>query len=302
MLLVSFPIFLIIFFGWLSRRFKIINDGWIHVLNSFTYYISLPALIIGAFWEINFLDENSLKIISWSLFGIILFCFLVFLFLSFLKISKSVKTAIFLSATAGNTIYMGFPLIELGLGSEYLLKGAVIGVIYLIVPLLASIFVIRYWHSRENDILRQIYEFMKNPLVISVIVGVILSFLKLDFELISGAKKSIAMLGATASPVSLFVLGGFFYKRFLMNDLKEVLFISFLKIIVFPLIIIAVSFYFFENNDLRVFALLASMPVAVTTFVISEKFNINNGLVGNSIFISTILSLITSSVLIFILK
>ena|SRR3989344_665604 len=302
MLLVSLPIFLIIFFGWLFKKFKIINDQWIHILNSFAYYVSLPALIIASFWEISFLDKNSLNIIFWSVFSIVLFSFFVFLVLSFIKINKSAKTAIFLSATVGNTIYMGFPLVELGLGKEYLLNGVLIGVIYLVAPLLISIFVIRYWHSREHSIFKQLFDFLKNPLVISSIAGIAVSFINFDSEWIFGIKKSISMLGLTASPISLFALGGFLYKRFLKKDLGKVIFVSSLKMVAFPLIIAIYPLYFFKINDSNTFILLASMPVAVTTFVIAEKFNMDKDLVGNSIFISTIFSFIVTSIIFVFIK
>src|SRR3990167_7843728 len=216
MLLVSLPIFLIIFFGWLFKKFKIINDQWIHILNSFAYYVSLPALIIASFWEISFLDKNSLNIIFWSVFSIVLFSFFVFLVLSF---------------------------------------------------------VIRYWHSREHSIFKQLFDFLKNPLVISSIAGIAVSFINFDSEWIFGIKKSISMLGLTASPISLFALGGFLYKRFLKKDLGKVIFVSSLKMVAFPLIIAIYPLYFFKINDSNTFILLASMPVAVTTFVIAEKFN-----------------------------
>lgn len=299
-LLISLPVFLIILSGWMMRKLKIVNDDWIHILNSFAYYISLPALIIVSFWEINFLSAESRHFIFLSVSTIILLSFIILLFLSFLKISKNKKTAIFLSATVGNTIYMGFPLIELGFGRNYLSSGALVGVIYLIIPLLISIFVIRYWHDKEHKILRHLLKFIKNPLVISAFIGVILSFVRIEPFLIEGIRKALVMFGSTASPIALFALGGFIYGRFLKKNLKQVLLISFLKMIIAPLIIFLVVVYFYKTSDLGILVLLSSMPVAITTFIIAEKFNLDKDLVGNSIIVSTIISFIVAPIIIFI--
>ena len=44
------------------------------------------------------------------------------------------------------------------------------------------------------------------------------------------------------------------------------------------------------------------MPVAVTTFVIAEKFNLNKELVGNSLFISTVLSFIVIPIIFYFIQ
>ena len=298
--LISLPIFLIIFSGWLLKKYKIVTDDWIHILNQFAYYVALPALIINSFWEINFLSRESLNLIFLSVSIIILLSLIIFVFLSFLKIGRNLKAAIFLSATVGNTIYMGFPLVEMGFGKEYLPAAALIGTIYLIVPLLITIFLIKYWHCRENCLSEELGGFFKNPLIIAVFIGIILSFFNFNYPLVFSVKKAITMLGLTASPVALFALGGFIYGRFLKKDLGLVFLISLLKIAVLPLFIVAGSLILFRTDSLKIIVLLSSMPVAATTFVIAEKFDLNKELVGNSILISTIVSLIVAPLIIYL--
>ncbi len=296
--LISLPIFLIVLSGWLLKKFKVVTDDWVHILNEFTYYVALPALIIASFWEINFLSGEARRLIFWSLLIMIFFFLFIFLLLSFFKISKSLKAAILLGAAVGNTLYMGPALVEIGFGKEFLPNAALIGVIFLIIPLAAVIALIQYWYCRERCLQKELISFLKNPLVISAAVGVVLSFLKFDEPLILGIRKSIAMLGATASPVALFALGGFLYGKFLKKDLGVVFLISFLKIIAFPLAIIISSGFLTKTNSFQILTLLSAMPVAVTTFVIAEKFNLHKDLIGNAILVSTIFSFIIAPIII----
>lgn len=298
--LISLPIFIIIFLGWILKKYGVVSEAWVHILNSFAYYVSLPAIIISSFIGIDFTNSGTLKTVFTSIFTIIFFCLLVFFLLSIIKMSTQNKAAIFIAATAGNTIYLGFPLVELGLGKNFLPMAAVVGVIYLVVPLLISIFAIRYWHDKRHQILKHIWELIKNPWMLAVVVGVILSFVNFDFPVASEIKKSIAILGATASPVALFALGAFMHGRFMKKDLGAVALISGLKMLAFPLAIFLSGFYLLKTSDLRVFSLMASTSVAVTTFVIAEKYNLNQSLVGNSIIISTILSFIVAPLILLI--
>ncbi|PIR44258.1 hypothetical protein COV23_00785 [Candidatus Wolfebacteria bacterium CG10_big_fil_rev_8_21_14_0_10_31_9] len=298
--LISLPLFIIIFLGWLLKKYQIVSNDWIHILNNFAYYVSLPAIIISSFLVIDFSNSAILKIVFISAFTVLFFCLLIFFVLSILKISTELKATIFVVATIGNTIYMGLPLVELGLGNKFLPMSAVIGVIYLIIPLLISIFAIRFWHDKRHKVWAHVWELLKNPLTLSIFAGVILSFLNFNFPVANEIKKSITMLGSTASPIALFALGAFIHGRFMKKDIKTVSFVVFLKMILFPLAIFLSGFYLLKTSDLRVFSLLASTPVAVTTFVIAEKYNLNQSIVGDSIIISTILSFIVAPLILLI--
>jgi malonate transporter len=305
--LISLPIFLIIFLGWLLKKYKVVTEEWIHILNNFAYYVSLPALIIASFWEINFLDQKSWQIIGWSLSGIISFSLIIFALLSILKVNKKLKATILLGSTVGNTIYIGFPLIEIGFGKDYLPAAALIGSIFLIIPLLIVISLIQYRYCREDCLKKELIGFLRNPLVISVFAGALLSFLKFDYSLLISIKRAVVALGATASPVALFTLGGFLYGRFLKKDTGWALLISFLKLIAFPLIIVCGFLLILDGNaalimspTIEILILLSSMPVAVTTFVIAERFNLNKSVISSALLISTVASFIIAPLIIFL--
>jgi len=287
--LISLPIFIIIVGGWVSRKMGFIKEADIRSLNNFAYFISLPALIASSLWSIDFLNADNLKTVQFSLLTVLAFALLLLAILRFTKLPNNAKAAIFLVAATGNTIYMGLPMAELHLGKGSLPAGALVGTIYLIMPLLISIFVIRYWHSENHKLSKELFEFIKNPLVISVAVGVGLSFLKADSIIVDGIKKTLSMLGSAASPIALFILGGFLYGKFMKKSLGLVALSSVLKIAAFPLFVIA-CLCAFKIGDPKVAILMASMPAAVTTFVISEKFKLDSALVGNAVLLSTALS------------
>jgi predicted permease len=288
---ISVPVFLIIAAGWLFKKYKIADEIWIHILNRFAYYVSLPALIIASFWNINFSDRYSLMTAAWSASFIVAFMILVVIVLSLFNLPHKTKAVAFLIICTGNTVYMGFPIIINAFGNGSLSMGSLVAVLYLILPILASIFMIRIWANSRRSFSSQVVEFLKNPLTISAVAGVVISFIPKQIVGLELIYKALALLGATASPVALFALGSFLYKRFLRKNFGLVFWSSFAKVAIFPVLaFIAGKIFGIAGPDLGLLTLLAAMPSAVTTFVIAEKFSLDEGVAGNAILISTILS------------
>jgi len=302
-ILVSLPIFLIIFAGWLFQKAKVMEGDWVHQANAFAYYAALPALIVVSLWDINFRSPEIIRLTLASLASMTAFLAVLFVVLSlFTAMKRDTKAAIFLTAATGNTLYMGIALVEVGFGKDQVPAAALVGNIYLIIPLVLSILVVRYWHTKDHSIKDELMAFLKNPLVLSVALGIALSFVPVEHAAVASLKKTMQMLGSTSSPVALFALGGFLYGKFLKKDLHMVMFITALKMIVFPLVVFGIYAYFAKGVSADMPVLLATMPVAVTTFVIAEKFKLNTALVGNAIVFATLMSFITAPIILLLFK
>lgn len=300
---VSLPIFLIILAGWFFQRAKFMQGDWVHQANAFAYYVALPALIAVSLWDVNFRSAEIMRLTLLSVASMTAFLVALFIVLSLVRTTRETKAAIFLTAATGNTLYMGIALVEAGFGKGHVPAAALIGNVYLIIPLVLSMLVVRYWHTKDHGIKEELMAFLKNPLVLSMVVGVALSFISVEASpIIASVKKAMTMLGGTSSPVALFALGGFLYGKFLKKDLHMVMFITALKMVAFPLIVFGVYRYFYQGGNIEIPVLLAGMPVAVTTFVIAEKFKLNTALVGNAIVFATLLSFVTAPIILLIFK
>ncbi len=302
-ILISLPLFLIIFGGWLMQRSKVMQGDWVHQANSFAYNVALPALVVVSLWNINFRDASLLHLLGFSTLSLAAYLALLFIGLSMARISNDMKATLFLIAGTGNALYLGIGLVQLGFGSDHLSAGTLVASIFFIVPFVVSILVIRYWHTKNHGLVDELVEFVKNPLVISVAVGVALSFVSvIKYPLVGTVKQALNMLGATSSPVALFALGGFLYGKMLKKDLGKVILITTLKMVAFPVIVFALYRLMYGQGSAEIPVLLASMPVAVTTFVIAERFKLNTTLVGSSIVFATIMSFFVSPIVLMLFK
>jgi predicted permease len=296
---IVFPIFLIIALGYLLRKWKIVSDEWVSVLNNFVYYVALPAIILTSFWGIDWKTGGTLKVLFFNILALILFSALVLFGLSFTKFSRKTKAAVFLSVMVGNTVYMGFPIVSQAFPNNFNLLVAAASV-HLVLSLVFAVLAGEYFVQREKKPMVYINNFLKNPLIIGLFIGLVFSLFGFKGVLADVIKKPLLMLAATASPIALFALGSFFHGKSIARKFKTTFTISILKILVYPLFILALAGAIkFDILGAKVSALVAAMPTAVTAFVVAEKYKLEEETVANAILISTAISIATISMFLF---
>jgi predicted permease len=297
-LVIVLPVFLIIAAGYWLKKNKLVEDSWVHVLNAFVYYVSLPAIILISFWQIDWSEQGMFLLFVANLGILIAFTFFLLFIFSFLRMPAKAKVALLMVALVGNTIYMGFPILGPALSGEYFSSIIGTATIHLVIGIIISILAAEYLVNRSGRIDKYLLDFIKNPLMIALGLGIVLSFITINSQVLEVIKKPVSMLAATASPLALFALGSFMHGRLSRTHLKLSIFGSFLKLLIFPLF----AWFFIKilglsNSGAEISALVSAMPVAATTFVIAEKHKLDQAFVGTAILVSTAASLVTIVVL-----
>lgn len=286
------PVFGIIAFGYILSRYQIAKPNWIKTLNFFVYYISLPALILSLFWKIEF-TRSTLGFFGFHAGLIVALSLLLLAFLSAFKINNRTKVAVILSAVVGNTLYMGYPILRSSFPNFPIEISMGAGSIQLIVGLLVAIFLVEYLVLKSKTFSTYFFDITTNPLVIAVILGLILSFAPHN-QTTNTVFNLLSKLGETASPLALFTLGIFMYRKFSKQNwlLGSIAILT--KLIIFPIIILLAFPLFDLNKELtQVSALISTMPTAITSFVLAEKYSLNKELTADIILISTLLSIVS---------
>src|SRR5699024_683689 len=139
------------------------------------------------------------------------------------------------------------------------------------------------------------------PLLYCVILGILFQFLhiKLPSTIIDG----ISMLGAASIPTVMLILGMQLAEiRRQKFEYKYINTVTIIRIIISPLVaVVLVSF--FPVNDLikNVFILLAAMPVSINTTILAVQFNTKSNLRWLKMLNTTLISLQTMPLTIFLL-
>ena len=306
------PVFLLIGLGYITEillkkrieppKFLVLlgcaENSWISALNGFALYLGLPALI---FHSLVHTDRSSLlseQVVGINLLLLVLTILLTTFFVHGLRLKKEVANAYIAAAFFGQVAYLGFPflssLIENSTGIVSMHVAIHVGVAFT-----ALIAVLEYQKHGKTDLIPLLKNLIKNPLLISVLLGII--WLLFDLSVHPLIDQAIGMLAASASPVVLIAIGMFIGRKiYLGTSLTHAALITGLKIICLPLLFFIAGMFYDFGSHYDISIILAGMPVALTCFALSEIYPIDRKIIANAIIISTVASVVTLSALSFI--
>jgi malonate transporter and related proteins len=275
------------------------ENSWISGLNGFALYVALPALI---FYSLTNTDKSQLltqEIVWINVAILIAVILLTTLITRGLGLKKDVANAYITTVFFGQVAYLGFPFLESlipGSTSTVSLHVAIhVGIAFTVL-----LGILEYQKNGKADIVQIGKQLLKNPLLISVVLGLI--WLAYDLPVHTVFDSALAMLAASASPVVLVAIGMFMGRKIHVDEtFWHAVMITATKIIILPVVFLLVSLLIDMPETYNVSIILAGMPVALTCFALSEIYDINRRVVANAIILSTIGAVVTLTGLSFIL-
>lgn len=267
------PIFLLMGLGMLSRKVHFLKSGDERVFSAYVYYFALPALFLIKLAETNF----TVGLLSYIFAGILpILVAVAILLISFrlFRFSKKMLYLLMLSATFGSLSFFGIPYISFAfpmsgeglatIASAFISPVSVIIAITILELYAADTSTI--WNALQTVLMR----LTRNPLVLSIISGLLLSFSPVPLP--SPLSASLHMMGSTTSTVAIFMLGVFLYGR--KYTKKMVAFkLSLLRIVFLPLVaLLTTGFFNLHGLEQSVLVLMHAMPVAISMIVLSERY------------------------------
>ena len=295
------PLFIIILIGIVFGKWNPkFNETTVSELNKYAYYIGYPCLIINSLMSI---DEVLPKEIQAALLNIgIIVVLTIAIWVVGSKILKDQKlvNTYFICCIFGNTAYLGFPLV-CSLDESYSTGASLHIAVYLIVLFTLGIGRLEYLKGNGKLNGKQLAtSIVTNPLLLATMIGLTILILKIQIPDL--AAKTIKMVAASASPAVLFGLGIFMIRNKLHREvLLHASTISILKLAIVPLLFLILSLNVFKNQNFDVSIIMSAMPVAITSFVLSEIYDLDKKIAVSSIIISTVLSIISIPFIIYLL-
>lgn len=294
-LLATLPIFLIIAAGFGLTRAHIAQNRWIRPLNNFVYFIALPALTILSLIQLD-LSQPTLQLtllitVLISMLGGITFAGISRL----LPFPKKTQITIFLTATLGNTVFLGIPLATALTPDVAAATVATLSVIFFTTALVTSLIIIELWLKKSQRDSHMLRSLTLNPVIISLFIGIICAPIPIPRTFLKLIETPIQLIAQTASPLALFALGGFLAHHHVSHKRWPAIIIATgLKLCVLPLIFFIALVILKPTTDLAALSLLfAATPTAVTAFVLTEKYKLDSELAAGVMLVSTLLAMIS---------
>ena len=283
----------IVILGYLSRKLKIISKTNSISLNSFVYYIALPTLFIA---EISKLDFNKININT--LLGAVLPIILLLIILLILKIFKIIKkdTYILLSLSISftSTAFFGIPFFQVYAGHPGLQFAILISSILGPIGIILSIIFFEY-ATKKGKATNYIRKIILNPLVLSIFIGIFFSLIKFNDNFII---ESFNLIGMTAGPVAIFMLGIFIHDNFSLAVFKKSFLFSLLRLIFYPLSAFLIIYLLGIKGDIKEYLiLLTGIPAAISLAVFAQRYKYKVNYISNIVVITTVASFFLLTIL-----
>ena len=222
-------LFLMILMGYIIVKTGLLKGEDSKVISKIVLYLVIPCVIINAF-QVDYTSEKVKELLLVFAASVLLQVILLAAVWGagkVLKLNEVEATSIYYS-NSGNLIV---PLVTFILGKEWVLYGCVF----------MSIQLVFLWTHGKNTISREgKWDWKKIVNMISVFAGVVLFFTKIRLpEIVDQALSSV---GSMIGPASMIVTGMLIAEMNLRNIFEnvKVYFISFLRLVVIPVISLAI--------------------------------------------------------------
>lgn len=297
------PVFLIVALGNILKRAGIINDEFVKLSSKVVFTVSLPALIFSEISVIDFSEEVNFWIVIFIYAGtLISFGLCWILALIFIKEPKD-QTVFIQGGFRGNFAIVGLALILNIFGDASIGKAAFVLAftipLYNILSVVALTVPLRKVNNFKYS--KTFLEILKNPLIIAVLVAIPFSIFKIPIH--QTITITIDYVAALSLPLALLGIGGFLNFSDLVESSVNAIHATILKLVIIPLFSTLIAYWIgFRGDELGIIFILFACPTAIASFIMAEAMGSNSRLAANILLITTLGSVLTITVGLFILK
>jgi predicted permease len=267
-----------------------LKSGDERVFSAYIYYFALPALFFVNMVETDFIKEETLRFMFAGIVPVFVVLAIFALLYPVFRFSKNTFYLLVLSTIFGSLAFFGIPFITFAFGDtgEHLSTLATASISPVSVAL--SITVLELYSLEKSTIWeglkRVLKRLSKNPLILSILSGILLSLI--GIELPFAISTPLHMLGRTTSTVAIFMLGVFLYGRKYTNIIKAFK-LSLLRIVFLPSVALLTTILFgLPNTERLTLVLMHGMPVAISTIVLSQRYDFFKETIASLILISSL--------------
>lgn len=298
----TLPIFLLIILGKVLKTTKIINDEFTKTADRYVFRIALPALLFSDLTENNVGSAFDGKYL--------LFCFSVTIFSiavlwglteKFMK-NEEQKGAFIQGSYRSSAAILGLAFINNMYDSVGMAPLMIIGCVPLYNIFAVIILTLKGDNGGKKPNMKETFiNVMKNPILLSILIALPFALLNLHFP--SFVNKAIGSVANTATPLALISIGASFEGKKALKKMKPTLLASFIKLILLAGLFLPLAVFFgYRNQELMALLVMLGSPTTVSSYIMAKNTG-NDGILTSSIIVlTTLLSSLTLTLWIFVLK
>ncbi|MBM6550494.1 AEC family transporter [Marinomonas ostreistagni] len=292
---ITAPIFLVLIVGVILERVGMINDNFVSVASKVVFNVAMPALIFISITQNNTDPDGHVGLM---VYGIIA-TFISYLFLELVAAkvirNKSDRGIVVQGAFRSNMAIIGLAYAMNAYGDEALaVASAYLGGVMVLYNVL-SVITINRSMSANKSIRDSLISIAKNPLILAIVAAFLANQLNVQLpEIVTQAGNYFARM---TLPLALLCAGASLRFQALKQDLMPSLYATIGKLALVPVALTLGGYLVgFRGIELGVLFLLSSSPSASAGYIMARAMNGNAVLAANIIVLTTLLSLLSTSI------
>ncbi len=297
------PLFFLMVIGYvIANHTNLADKDLLKKANSLVFKVFLPCMLFKNIYQSNIREQMQGGLCFFAASSLLLL--FVFLCLIVPKVVKkeNQQGVVIQGIFRSNYVIFGVAVVENMYGPANTVTAAILSAV--LVPMynfLAVIALSFFGGKRERDFKKVIAGILKNPLIIASVLGIIASLL--GVKLPEAADTTLSDLAKLATPIAFLILGGDFDFSKVKGNLKIAGGVVVVKMVILPLIFIPiVATMGYRDSDLLAALLAYQTPVAVSSYIMAQQAGADEQLAGQLVVFSSVVSIFTLFVTIFILR
>ncbi|RYU68238.1 AEC family transporter [Aliivibrio finisterrensis] len=296
------PICLMLFLGVLLKRTHLINDNFIEVSSKLVFQVTLPAMLFLSIVNANHDFASSSHLIIYGLVANFLFFIFTIYSTRFTFKNKQDHGVIIQGGFRSNTAIIALAYVANAYGNAGVALAAIYVAATTILYNIQAVIALTPKDDNDKQAFGVIVKTLtKNPLIISIILGIACSSLSVPIpKIITQAGQYFANM---TLPLALLCAGGSLNLTSMKKDNLATWFATSYKLILSPVFItIGGILLGFSGLDLGLLFFMSAAPTAAASYVMARAMGGNATLAANIIAQTTVASLVTCTLGIFILS
>ena len=299
------PILGISFIGWALIKFNVVGEDARNGISTLTFSIFIPALLFKGIYEAREMGQINIQyLLSFYIPVTVTYLGSRYLFNKFRFPDRVHATVAGLSAAYSNTVLVGIPVLLNSIGNEAIVPAFIIISIHAGFLLTLSSYLVGIAETGSmnlRSLVKAFYTSLRNPIIFSLLLGIFFNYF--DIPLFGWMESILTSLSEAALPLALIVLGSALASYKLSEGIRTSLIISLIKLIMLPALVYLLCYEVFSLSPIlsSVAVILAAMPVGIMSYAFAENRKDIAPTVASSILLSTLASIITIPLWLYIL-
>ncbi|MCM1159429.1 MAG: AEC family transporter [Bacteroidales bacterium] len=300
----TMPVFLVMILGWWLKRIRFVTDEFVSTADRLVFKVALPVLVFKDIAGADLNHDFNWKFVLFCFFGTCIFFGVTWLLAELFIRDKRMIGSFVQGSFRGSAAILGMAFAQNIYGSSGLVPMMIVASIPLF-NIFSVVVLVRSANAGETDKRAVVGKTLKgivtNPIIIGIAAGIPFAVMEIRFPVILA--KTMDSVAALSTPLALITIGAGFSTGKALEKWKPVAAASVIKLVLIPGIFLPAAVGMgFRNEELVALLILTGAPTTVSSYIMAKNMGNDSVLASGIVVMTTLLSSVTLTGIIFILK